>query len=118
MSEIVDISDEFDNIYWHDSVLKSCSVATEGKNYNSMRVEVMFDVYSDESAPERHEIKLCFKEVSSYLLTLDAEELVNNCNSGNIVDAFSKKIGHCQKFRYFLLDGFLEIVAKRVEIRH
>ncbi len=102
---------EFEKIYWHDGTLEFINISVKE---NGVSVTAKFKVYMDESSSSRSELTVLFEDIFSHQFTIDAAELISNCNAGNIIDAFLKQRSDSTSqyiYRFLFLDGYLEIIS-------
>lgn len=111
----------FNDIYWHDATLRNVTFTAEG--LSALKLEI--DVYIDHAATNRGSLSLTFNNVIRWTSNLDIVELLDNSRAGNISNAYMKPVhslnGETMKevssFRFYLCDGFMEVIAESVLIK-
>lgn len=105
---------QFNELFWHDGILKSISICNHGNDADSYVISLDAFLYADADAPERALISIEFFEVTSFIATCDFNELLDNKFAGNINDGYMKG---SSTYRLFFVDGYLEIVTNKISIK-
>lgn len=100
-----------DELYFHDGILKEIKILGSGK------VKILCDLYLSVSEKSRTRYRFECHEVKSFSSMVDVEALLENQKFGNINDGrlVLEQDGKT-RFKLFLVDGYLEISAARVEV--
>ncbi|ECF6031804.1 Uncharacterised protein [Salmonella enterica subsp. salamae] len=101
-------------IEWHDGVFLDSQLSCKNGSVNLM---VSVSVYNDN---KRNELNVEFISVENLTMTMDAIELNDNRNAGNISNGYVKKVNNKPKYKFFLYftDGYLNLTFKNIRVMY
>ena len=106
----------FNKINWHDGILRSIKIIPEDRPDIYGKIELTIEVYPDNNAKDRHQLKIIFQKVQQSNISCDFIELLDNRNAGNISNAYQKSYKphkNLSIFRIYLVDGYIEILGEK-----
>lgn len=103
---------DIEKIEWHDGNLFEAKFETDYQGKS--RIVIIAEFYKEPiNAANRDRYIITCNKVISFHFNCDVEELFENESAGNISDGYIKE----NILRIYLCDGYLEIKAKRFNIK-
>ena len=102
--------DKLGGSFWHDGKLIDINFSFNTKGQSS--VSVIADFYPDSQTAQRITYIIECKDVQHFSCSIDANELKEHRNAGNISDGYLKN----NVLWIYLIDGLLEIQARKFTI--
>ncbi len=120
----------FNTVCWHDGVIDSVYIDTKSGSEKNGYIELRSGVYNDDKSANRFKLIIRFYNVIRMSLICDFFELSDNYNPGNISNAYEYKTMSTENispecpsadsrfsiYRFYLTEGYIEIVAGSVKI--
>lgn len=112
---------KFNDYLWHDGKLHSVEfISALKEKLGSVIIHVT--LYENEVTRDTIQVRIAFKDVTNFIVTCDVSKLQENLFAGNIGNAYlhynDKKSKQLDLVvcRFFLVDGYIEIFCKNIEI--
>jgi hypothetical protein len=103
-----------DKIEWHDGIFLNSQLSCKG---GSINLVLSVSIYKEN---KRKNLNIEFINIDNLTINMDAVELIDNRNAGNISNGYIKKTGGKLKYKFFLYltDGYLNLTFENIKLSY